>query len=193
MPRIGLHFALRRAPGTAVAERPRQEGSPMMNLATMMSAVIVPGPMNSLTMGLALDVLIAPALGVLAAVAVLGLTYGFATLAAAALNRPDRPERPTRDAQLTPIAPVLPAAQVTSVDPMRPAVWAMTPTIALMLRSAGEASRSAGERRFSVSEEILAARRGVALPVDPAGRRPEAPIAALAPMQEQGGRGLARW
>jgi hypothetical protein len=89
----------------------------MMNFA-MMSFDVVPGVMVGV---------MSPALGVLAALAFCAVTYGFATLAAAALRRPDRP---THDAPVTPVGPV------------RRPEWEMTPTIALMLRSACEEPHS---------------------------------------------------
>ncbi len=142
----------------------------MMNLA-MMSFDVVPGVMVGV---------MSPALGVLAAFAFAAVTYGFATLAAAALHRPYDPTRPTRDALATPVAP------------MRRAEWEMTPKIALMLRSACDESRVRGERLASASDDLFAARCRVGLPVDPAARRAEPPVAALSAMQEERGRGLAR-
>ena len=89
----------------------------MMNLA-MMSFDVVPGVMVGV---------LSPALGIVAALAFSAVAYGFATLAAAALRRPDRP---TRDAVAAPLTPV---ARVE---------WQMTPRIALMLRSACDEQHS---------------------------------------------------
>lgn len=145
----------------------------MMNFATM-SFDVVPGVMIGV---------LGPALGVLAAFAFAAVTYGFATLAAAALRQPDRPAHD---------APAPHDAPVTPVAPVHRAGWEMTPRIALMLRSACEQPRSGGERLGRASDDLFAARRRVGLPVDPAARRPETPVAALSTMQEERGRGLAQ-
>lgn len=89
----------------------------MTNLATM-TFDVVPGVMVGV---------LGPALGVIAAVALCAMTYGFATLAAASLRRPDRP---THEGVVPPVAAV------------RRPEWEITPTITLMLRSACDRSRA---------------------------------------------------